>query len=941
MIVSTAAAGCLICTVWGVATAVDANDPTAEGALVVQYSFEPKEDLDYDDLPDDWVRRKGPKFPKYVKTGIDTTVGSDGGQSLRMDSNGGAAVLYSPLTRIDALHTYRFRGKIRTKGLKQDSALISVSLLNHRRQRVQRILTQAVTGENDNWMTVRVPPIAPHSDVRFVVIGCHLVPGEEAGISGTAWFDDLVLTRSPGLSIDGNYFSHFRNEDSPVNVVATVSGLDAGHTYAIRFEFFNAEGDCLEEQENSLEADEPVVEASDAAPAEPRKQEWRLPKQTPGYYRMSATLVRDGRPHLREETSLAVMRLIEVDKRRPRGEFGWSVSSPNKSIKSNDLVEIAGQSGISWLKVPVWNSVRHDDRKRTGELAEFFEMLETKHIHTIGMLCDPPEDLRGKFAKNWLGVSEIFSTQTQVWAPTVEPVVARFSSTIRHWQLGDEIDTSFEGLSDLAGTLERTHREINRIGLNAQIGIPWPMDRPLPNVSAQTLGFASLRETERLEIDEMRKAWAAHQDSRTARWVVLQPKLLTGDPKERANQLVRQMIAAKMAKAEGIFVNQVLDGRDGLLNSDGSPSDLFLPWRTTALALQDAEYLGEIALPQGSRNAVFFRDGDDRKRDGDDRKREIIVFIWNDKPAEKPEEFYLGENVVEIDVWGRTKTLKVNEAKEQLFDVETTPKMLRGCSEPIARWRLATQFAVGEMRSEYGTHEDAIKGTNTFDLGVSGKVLLETPTREQVRRSEDDDPLLTENNSGWQAEPKEWTLTAAAREAFRLPVYLTLPSDANIGDTRMKLTFTITADRPYRFQVLCPFQVGTGDVVLRVWDRKLEDGRLEIEQEVMNATNPTEVLDFRCSLMVPGARRQKVQITKLGSGVDRKFYYLPNADAFLGKDLRLKLEQEGGGRILNHKWTVGASWKDTPDDFRADPPADKLDRPDLKLGVSPKGSAAQ
>jgi hypothetical protein len=130
----------------------------------------------------------------------------------------------------------------------------------------------------------------------------------------------------------------------------------------------------------------------------------------------------------------------------------------------------------------------------------------------------------------------------------------------------------------------------------------------------------------------------------------------------------------------------------------------------------------------------------------------------------------------------------------------------------------------------------------------------------------------------------------------------------------MKVTFHITADRPYRFQVLCRYQVGAGDIALRVTDRKLPDGRLEIEQEVVNSTNPAEVLDFRCSLLVPGSRRQKVRITRLGVGKDRKFYYLPNADAFRGKELRLKLEQEGGGRILNYNWTVGKNWSDAEDD---------------------------
>jgi len=892
-----AAAGCLICALFGVAVKVDTN-ADAHGTPVVACSFEPSEDLDYDEVPDDWVRRKGSKFPKDVKIGIDCTTGCTGEQSLRIDANGGAAILYSPLTRIDALHTYSFRGKIRTKGLTKDAAAISVSFLNHRRQRIQRYLTPVISGTQEDWVPVEVPAITPLADVRFVVIGCHLLSGDEASISGTAWFDDLIFTRSPGLAIDGKFFTHFLNEDSPVEVTSIVSGLDAGHEYALRLEFFNADGTLLEQHAENLPADAADGPLNDDGMIEARRITWDLPKQRPGYYRMSATLERDGKAHLRESTSLAVMRL--VDKRRVRGEFGWSMSTPSKQIDPKMMVDIAAQAGISWIKYPVWSSVRLDDPHATGELAKFFEQLASKQIHTVGLMSDPPELIRQKFARNWLGVSEIFTTQPTVWGPSVEPVVARFSSTIRHWQLGDEHDSSFAGLANLDRTLNATQFEFNRIGLNAEVGIPWQLRSDRPDSPPPSLGFVSVRTDEVQDIPSMVAAWKAQQSGSTSCWALIEPERFKGDAAERANQLVRQMLAAKIADVEAIFVDQIFSGRNGLLNADGSPTDLFLPWRTTALALQDTEYLGEIAFPQGSRNAVFLRD------DAENEK-EVILVIWRDKPSDLPEEFYLGENVIETDLWGRTKSLPVSSTtKLQTIAVTTLPKILRGCSEPVAQWRLATQFAVGKIKSEYGSHEDRVLGRNTFPLGVSGKVVLETPRRESINV---EPKSISDTDTGWQAEPREWTLTAAARESFKLPVFLTLPTDANIGDTQMKLTFTITADRPYRFDVLCPYQVGSGDVTLRVWDRKLPDGRLEIEQEVTNSTSPAEVLDFRCSLMVPGDRRQKVMVTRLGAGVDRKFYYLPSAENFRGKDLRLKLEQEGGGRILNQKWTVGTDWK--------------------------------
>ncbi|MFO0919614.1 MAG: hypothetical protein U0872_15050 [Planctomycetaceae bacterium] len=74
----------------------------------------------------------------------------------------------------------------------------------------------------------------------------------------------------------------------------------------------------------------------------------------------------------------------------------------------------------------------------------------------------------------------------------------------------------------------------------------------------------------------------------------------------------------------------------------------------------------------------------------------------------------------------------------------------------------------------------------------------------------------------------EWTLTAATNETFRLPVFLTLPNDANLGDSVMKLTFQVTADRPYEFDVLCPSpgRAGRGQRTLEVLDRKLPNGQL-------------------------------------------------------------------------------------------------------------------
>lgn len=106
---------------------------------VITYSFETKEDRDFDDQPDDWSRRKGPGYPRYVDVSIDRNFGHLGQQSLHFKVNGGHATVYSPPEKIDSDHAYVFRGFIKTQRLKNDAALISLSFLDHKRQRVQKL----------------------------------------------------------------------------------------------------------------------------------------------------------------------------------------------------------------------------------------------------------------------------------------------------------------------------------------------------------------------------------------------------------------------------------------------------------------------------------------------------------------------------------------------------------------------------------------------------------------------------------------------------------------------------------------------------------------------------------------------------------------------------------------------------------------------------------
>jgi hypothetical protein len=266
------------------------------------------------------------------------------------------------------------------------------------------------------------------------------------------------------------------------------------------------------------------------------------------------------------------------------------------------------------------------------------------------------------------------------------------------------------------------------------------------------------------------------------------------------------------------------------------------------------------------------------------RQHEVVVVLWNQEPAR--EEFYFGDQAYAVDLWGRPWRLPVDpETGTQSIEVGPVPVIVRNCSEAVARWRLAVKFERGKIPSEFGAHEDAVLGKNTFRQGINGKVRLNFPR-------------------DWDLDPGEWELQIGPGETFRLPTMISFPSHASVGSLRPSVEFELSAERVYRFAVPLPYCLGLDDVTLQVTSRRTQDGRLEVEQRITNQTKPQETLDFNCSLFIPGRVRQRQVVTRLGEGEDRRVYVLPKADALRGKELWLRAEQVDGRRVLNYRWKV-------------------------------------
>ncbi|MDA1163696.1 MAG: hypothetical protein O3B13_11395 [Planctomycetota bacterium] len=848
-------------------------DSPSAAVTVLSFDFEDDEDRDVDGLPDDWNRRRGPGFPGYVRCEIDPEHSHVGDQSLHVKVNGGQVAYFSPfnqeLARIEPEFNYFFRGFIRTEHLQHDAAVYTVSFLNSRRQRVQRFVTRPVSGTHASWVPLSLGPLSPHPDVRYVVIGCHVLHGEDQDIRGDVWFDGIWLGKLPRLSLMNRGRDHFLTPHREIVINAKVSGLDSESVFDLHMSLFDVSGKTLAQNSWSLQQES---SKTSAAGDRTRIVPWKLPAHEHGCYFVRAFLEREGHRLQASETTLIVS---DPALSRPSGEFGWSLSNGLGRLDTKELAFIAHESGIHWLKLPVWSSLYDEGTTGPVELTKFLSELSDRSISVVGLLNDPPKVIRKQFAKQWAGISEVFVLPSAFWQPSLEPVLARYGSTIEYWQLGGDTDSSFVGIKNLEENIRVVKTEFDKIGRNSKIGIqwPWPSSYPVPGEVRNLV--STIGNPEGLSLDEIQQVFDGEKSEVSERWAMLRPAPLELPVADRASTLVRQMVMARLKGSQGIFLSGVVDGERGLLNEDGAPTPMFLPFRTTALSLSGATHLGSFQLPDSPANYVFERD------------KQVVVVFPGDSPVNA--ELNLGDNIEHIDMWGRRHTLQALNGKHQVV-TDGTPVFCTGCSEAMARWRLETGFESGKLPAEYGGHSDAIVGRNTFPQGVNGTVSLNTP-------------------KDWEANPSSWEIELAAGEAFRLPMTIKLPQTASLGAADVVISFSINSDRRRNFDIHRSLEVGLGDLIVDVVTKPLPDGQLLIEQIVTNRTQPKEIMSFRCTLSVSGHKSQTEYVTKLGEEKDRKEYKLPNAQSLFGQDLWLNLEQIGGRRNLNKRLIIGDDWK--------------------------------
>jgi hypothetical protein len=650
---------------------------------------------------------------------------------------------------------------------------------------------------------------------------------------------------------------------------------------------------------------------------------WRIPVNTVGYYRVRAEVVpssfdakdgggSNGSKPVPRSTCAAAIGLAIVDRQplRPGSEFGWSLDPGDDSRGLVPLADLLAQSGIRWVKFPFVCSLHQENetakkqltsalpatRGAVEPLINFSDRLTRHGMQVAGVLLPPREPGQGNTA---LLAAEAFALDPKVWYPSLEPILARLGTEIRCWQIGGDRDSSWVGCGELPAVVARIKATLDRVGQDLDIGLAWDLAAPLPVDARNSKGASIGGNGSRNEIDgnrlklepqtrapwrflslscdesatdaELAKRLDATASAAVARWLAIDALPQSGhSADDRIAHLIGRMLTAKMHGAEGIFFAHPLDAQRGLASRDGSPSELFLPWRTTALMLGGAPYAGDIDLAGGSRMHCFGSSG------------QYVGLIASDPGAPgRRDAVYLGDHLQTCDLWGRVADVPtaLDKGARSTIDVQRLSTFLTGLDGTITQWQLNTGFAPKSLLSvPTAVAVTALEMRNTLPGAVSGHLRI-TPPRD------------------WRIEPSSADFHIEPGAVWKLPLKVILPNDVLAGPQLLALEFELQTDRLIRFTAYRPVEVSGGDVTINGRATSNDSGDLEVRQSLSNQGN--RAATFRCSLMVPNRRRQSATVIVQPGTTSAFVYHFSNGRELLGKPLWLRAEEIGGPRVLN------------------------------------------
>ena len=854
------------------------------GGFIYRCLFDRLMDADGDGFPDYWTRKEGidsgVPFPIHLNIAIADHPNPFGNHVLRMNMEGGAAAVFSPKIPIRAGMSYTVSAHVETSTTLFNEIFVQALFYGDDATRPIYVADSRKIGNTNGWQKLSVGPItADMPNVRHIAVGLYVMPTGRQDFGSQVDFTDVEIRESPTISLEMANTHHLFSSPRGLDVRCQFRGLDPNQ-HTVLFVLEDVFGNVIREREIDLmignhPAAQFVVTPHNVNNIIPGAATWRdLPIISPGFYRVRVATPESYVQTLRlsadqpfddplgalESLTFAV---IAPGTFLPGGDFGWTLDGWTLE-EIRKLLPTISQSGLSRLKLPVWISAETTPQDREA-LMRLCHSLSEQQVQLIGLLQPVPQDILARIPTGYASAATILGNNPRPWGESVQPSLRTLSLLIKDWQWTADNDTSLVDMFfDYTGSMppagEARFREFQRAFDQNQfgfgIGMTWNWYQEIPNEEFPVVNFFLNFPIDASVTAQYAASALAGRSALPYRRMVSVSPLPAGEYtlETRITDFVQSLVLMKTTGVDSIFLTDPKHEQTGILRRDGTPNELYLPWRTTATLLSGSRYLGSITLPNRSRNYCF-----------DLGAGRCVMVVWNDwATADKPvlETLYLGDEPDMIDIWGRHH-IPEQLGNSQTIPVTPTPVFITGVNIDVVRFRLSMQTLLSTIPANPNrTHTIPFSYRNDSASPMSIQITPQPPRR-----------------GDWTITPSTQTINLELGAEGLSSFDLRLEPRADTGRRLFQYNVRITGINAPVFAVYDEMMVGNPDVTMEFVSQLTENGEIELIQRFINNTD--NVYTYDCRLTVPTRQGQRSQVRRQGFGYAEHIYTIPRGQALL------------------------------------------------------------
>ncbi|MDR1480388.1 MAG: hypothetical protein LBJ00_15740 [Planctomycetaceae bacterium] len=867
------------------------------GGTIFRTLFDKSSDLDEDAWPDSWTRKRevdrNIQFPDYIDIRIVEYHSQFGNNSLRMSVEGGSAAVFSPKIKVRRGMCYKVSAFVSTENIVFDDVFILASFYGKNGgEPIVTVRSESIK-RSEGWRKLEIGTFQADNDkIDSVSVGLLTTQGERRDFNAKVYFTNIEIKESPNIKLSMPNDHHIFTDKSGIEVSCVMTGFDPDQD-KIKFIIEDPFGRLVASREVEMiignrPASQFVVPKNDRWSVFEGRATWsnlpinsvgfyRIRVETPKYYKDSLRLPTDifFEDSLRDTVPLTFV-VIERSAVVQDGVFGWNLDGWNLNEIYDRRLQLS-LSGISKLKIPAW--IAGSETERRQQFLKINETFTPLGMQVIGLLSPVPREIQDRIKIGNVNAASIFAIPTTTWTEAIQPVIQENSLLVKNWQLTGDEDLSVINVPNFARRFQEVRRSFDRRELGLGVGVAWDWTQSLPSLaqpvnttsttSAATKNaernsnprdFLSLYVSDQMTADDLERNLLAVSNDNVRKFISL--SLLSGgayDLSSRVTDVVRKMVAGKIAGADAVFLSQPVSEQNGVLNSDATPNEIFPAWRTTSILLSGREYLGQVKLPNRSQNYNFV----------DHFGGDAVMVIWNDSAtAELPvvETLYLGEDVEIIDVWGKRVVAELL-GREQKIVVGQIPIFVRGLDADIVRMRLGFKLGREVIPSRINNEEQIpLTFVNNTNLPANVQFSVVEP-RTDAWRIKSAEPLVLDSGG-------------TGNSSFGIA----LNPQSETGLQKFKIDVATVGAMPRRFAIYDDIYVGERDVRLEFSSRMNRAGNIEVTQAFIN--DGERERSYVCRLRVRGREYLQTFIIRQGFGRVEYTYVIPNGHELLRTGVR-------------------------------------------------------